>query len=228
MRSSGFGRVESLIGRARSALATIVVVVLIVIIALAGVAVYVFAFASPGPTPGSTSTDRVGTTTGSTTSLQGQRSYRGTFSYTQPLGPFGISGSGGTVTEWNSTQTASGSFTFSIDPTTYTGDGTGQGSIPVATHGYCTGSATVPYTFTISAVWPPGSNMTILFKLPTPSNVTVQLSCQGSTQGFNVSNNPVTFLSVYPNGPSVSAFPATFTRALSAGVAYTVTITQTS
>jgi len=233
-------------GASRSGIATLVLaVILLVVIAVAGVGVYVFVFTATttgggGSTPtvtigntlsvtnGHTSTVTIGppTSTGPTTGTQGYENYKGTFTYANPLGPFGINDSSGKPVEWNSTQTASGSFTFSIDPSTYVGAGSGQGSITVTTQGYCTGTVTVPYTFTIQATHAPGENFIISFNTPTPSNANVQLTCQGPTNGFNTANNPVPFLSVYPNGLSPASIPATSSQVPTAGISYNVTITQ--
>lgn len=221
----------------RSGIARLMVAVtLVVIVAVAGIGVYLSLFAGPGSGTGSTSTVTVGnlssvtssrtSTTGGTTSAQGYENYQGSYTYTNPIGPFGVSDSGGGLLEWNSTQTASGSFTFSVDTATYVGTGSGRGNITVATRGYCTGTVTVPYTFTIQVAHPPGENFIISFNPPTPSNATVQLTCQGSTSGFNTANNPVTFLSVYPNGLSVASIPATSFQPPSAGISYSVNITQ--
>ncbi|HUI24280.1 MAG TPA: hypothetical protein VLY82_07825 [Nitrososphaerales archaeon] len=235
-------------GKSRSGIAPLVLaVILVVVIAVAGVGVYVFVFtstttgsggstptvtigSSPSVTNSHTSTVTIGPTTptGPTTGTQGYDNYRGVFTYVTPLGPFGINDSSGKPVEWNSTQTASGSFTFSIDPANYTGTGSGQGSITVTTQGYCTGTVTLPYTFTVQAVHAPGENFIISFNTPTPSDATVQLTCQGSTNGFNTANNPVTFLSVYPNGLSLASIPATSSQVPTAGTSYTVTITQAS
>jgi hypothetical protein len=235
-------------GKSHSAIAPLVLaVILVVIIAVAGVGVYVFVFS--GTTTGSgestptvtigntssvtnsrTSTVTIGatTSTGPTTGTQGYENYKGDFTYVTPLGPFGINDSSGKPVEWNSTQTSTGSFTFSINPATYLGTGSGQGSITVATLGYCTGTVTIPYTFTIQAGHLPNSNFEIAFNTPSPSNATVQLTCQGSTKGFNTANNPVSFLSVYPNGLSLASIPSTSSQALTGGISYTVTITQAS
>jgi len=223
----------------------VLAVMLVVVLAVAGVGVYVFVFTgtttgSGGSTPtvtigntssatnGHTSTVTIGSTTstGPTAGTQGYENYKGNFSYVTPLGPFGINDSSGKPVEWNSTQTSSGSFTFSIDPTTYVGTGSGQGSITVTTQGYCTGTVLVPYTFTIQATHASGENFIISFNTPTPSNATVQLTCQGSTNGFNTANNPVAFLSVYPNGLSLASIPATSSQVPTGGISYTVTITQ--
>ena len=225
----------------RPAITTIVlVVVLVVVIAVAAVA-YVFVFANPS-SPGAkttTSTLSIGTarsdlpttsvTIGSsTTGSQSYDDFSGTYTYTAPLGPSGINDSTGKPIQWNSTQTATGSFTFSIDPSTYLGSGSGQGSITVATRGYCTGSSTVKYTFGIQAQHIPGSNnVSIGFDLPTPPTVMVQLACQGSTVGFYTANNPVTYLSVYPNGLDLNSFPANVSQALTGGISYTVSISET-
>jgi len=234
-------------GGGRSGIATLVLtVVLVVVIAVAGFGVYVLVFtgvttggsSTPTVTIGNassltnspTSTVTIGPTTSTnpTAGTQGYESYKGDFTYVTPLGPFGINDSSGKPVEWNSTQTAIGSFTFSINPATYLGTGSGQGSITVATHGYCTGSVTIPYTFTIQAGHLPGSNFEIAFGTPAPSNATVQLTCQGSTNGFNTANNPVGFLSVYPNELSPASIPATSSQVPTGGISYTVTITQAS
>ncbi len=54
------------------------------------------------------------------------------------------------------------------------------------------------------------------------------LTFQGSTAGFSAANNPVTFLSVYPNGLNPASFPFTASQVPTAGISYTVAITQTS
>ena len=214
-------------------------VAVVFVIVIAGVGTYVFVFA-PGAARTSSTTILVntshtstGTTFSSTastakTSSSGNPTYYGTFTYITPLGPFGINDSTGKPVQWNSTQAVSGNFTFSIDPSTYMGQGTGQGSITVATRGYCTGSQTVSYTFTISAFHLPGEDYLITFNTPTPGSVTVNLTCQGSTVGFNAANNPVGFLSVYPNELSPASLPSTSSQEPTAGISYSVTITQAS
>jgi hypothetical protein len=202
----------------------LIVGVLIVVVVVAGAGAYVFVFAAPG-VKNTTTTSSIGTTT-ATSGVQGLVNYKGTFTYGNPLGPSGINDMNGRMMQWNSTMGASGSFTFSIDPRTYIGTGQGQGSITVSTHGYCTGSNTVQYSFTITAVHTPGQNFIISFNTPTPQNVMVQLNCQGSTMGFNMANNPIAYLSVYPNGVSMASVPYSTTQAPTYGVSYTVTITQ--
>ena len=99
----------------------------------------------------------------------------------------------------------------------------------MTTIGYCTGTTTLPYTFAIQAAHIPNlTNFTIVFNPPTPSTVSVQLSCQGSTKGFNTANNPVTFLSVYPNGEQFTSIPATDSKVLTGGTSYTVTVIRSS
>jgi len=217
------------------------VIVLVVVIAVAGVA-YVFVFASAsssGVKTTTTSTLTIGSATSDvptttvtigslTTTTQSYQDFSGTYTYTVPLGPSGINDSTGKPIQWNSTQTATGSFTFSINPSTYLGGGSGQGSIMVSTRGYCTGSNTVKYTFGIEAEDIPGTkNVSIAFNDPSPSTVTVQLSCKGSTVGFYTANNPVTYLSVYPNGLDLNSFPAKASEVLTGGISYTVAISET-
>ena len=232
--------------KARAGITTLLmVVVLVVVIVVAGVA-YVFVLSNPGspgaPTTTSTMTVGSGTSRAPTTTTteilgsvptstgsQAYQDYSGSFNFTVPLGPSGINDSTGKPIEWNSTQVASGSFTFSINPSTYEGTGNGHGSITVTTIGYCTGSSTVPYTFGIEAEELPGTkNVSIDFNLPTPSMVMVQLACQGSTAGFNTANNPVSYLSVYPNGLDLDSFPANVYQAPTSGYGYTIEIAQTS
>jgi len=98
----------------------------------------------------------------------------------------------------------------------------------VATQGYCTGTVTIPYTFKIEANDVLGGSITVAFYTPNPSSAMVQLTCQGPTTGFNQANNPVTFLSVYPNEVSISSAPQTVSQVPPAGISYTVTITPTS
>ena len=197
--------------------------VLVVVIVVAGVGTYVFVLSVPG-NPGSktTTTLHIGTTSTGTTS--GYQYYKGNFTYIVPLGPSGINDSSGKPVQWNSTQTATGSFTFSLNPATYLGSGQGTGSITVSTRGYCTGSSTVKYTFEITATHAPGENFEIAFDNPTPANVTVKLTCEGSTVGFYTSNNPVPYLSVYPDLLYVPSIPTTQTQAPTNGISYTVTV----
>ena len=169
-----------------------VAVILVVVVAVARIGGYVFGFTGPSTGGGSTSTVTVGslssvsnghtttvtigsaTSTGLTTGTQAYENYQGSYTYVTPLGPLGINDSSGKPVEWNSTQTVTGTFTFSISPDNYSGTGSGQGSITVATHGYCTGTATVPYTFTIQAFHIPGQNFEIAFNTPNQSKVTEQ------------------------------------------------------
>jgi len=219
-----------------------VVIVLVVVVAIAGLGTYVFVFAAPRSPGTDTTTVTLGTTlsTGgtrtetesthsATSGTQINQTYSGTFSYTVPLGPSGVNDSSGKPVQWNSTQTASGSFKFSINPVTYIGTGSGQGSITVNTQGYCTGSSTVQYTFTIEAInLPETQNVSIDFNLPDPSTVMVKLTCEGSTAGFYTANNPVTYLSVYPNGLDLNFFPAKVSQVLKGGISYSYDITEIS
>jgi hypothetical protein len=213
------------IGRRAGLAPLVLAAILIVVVVVAGVGAYVFVISVPG-NPGSktTTTLYIGTTSTGTTS--GDQYYKGNFTYIVPLGPSGINDSSGKPVQWNSTQTAKGSFTFSLNPATYIGSGEGIGSITVSTGGYCTGLTTVQYTFEITATHAPGENFEIGFDNPTPANVTVKLTCEGSTAGFYTANNPVAYLSVYPNLLYVPSIPTTQTQAPTEGISYTVTVTQ--
>ena len=164
----------------------------------------------------------------SSSTVNGMVNYRGNFTYVTPLGPSGINDSSGKPVQWNSTQTASGTFTFSINPATSIGRGSGQGTITVATHGYCTGSTTVQYSFTINAVYETGFGFEIGFNNPNPPTVMVQMSCQGSTNGFFTANNSVKYLSVYPNGLNPVTIPYTTSQSPKGGIGFTVNIQQGS
>ena len=216
----------------RTGIATLaIVVVVVVVIVVAGVGTYLLVINVPNTSGAKASTTlTIGTTISiaPTSSAQGYQYYQGTFAYTVPLGPSGINDSSGKPVIWNSTQTASGSFTFSINPSIYSGSGSGEGSITVTTRGYCTGTMTVQYTFTITAAHPPGENFTIGFSTPTPSSVMVQLTCQGPTTGFNQSNNPVMFLSEYPGLVSAASFPITVSQPLTDGISSSVTVSPVS
>jgi hypothetical protein len=216
------------LGRRVGMAVMVMVVVLVVIVAAAGTVTYYLVVTTHTPSGTETTTHTLATITTGSASGQALESFSGDFHYFIPLGPFGIYTSpSGEVTEWNSTQTAAGSFTFTVDPSTYEGTGTGHGTITVATHGYCAGSSTVQYTFTILATWLPKENLTIAFEDPTPGNVTVSLACQGSTAGFNAVNNPIGFLSVYPDLLTMASTPANDTATLSGGITYSVSVEST-
>jgi hypothetical protein len=204
----------------------VLVLILAIILAVAGLGVYLLVL-SPPP-PGGTTASTTRTSSSSTTGGVAGMDYKGNFTYVQPLGPFGINDSSGKPVEWNSTQSASGTFSFTIDPATYIGSGTGHGSIIVTTQGYCTGSTTIPYSFNITAVHPPGSGFEIDFNPPSPPSVMVQLACQGSTNGFDMGNNPIAFLSVYPNGLSPTTIPVTSSQPPTDGISYSVIIVPAS
>lgn len=210
---------------------TIVIVIIIVLVVAAAGGAYYALYARPTvnriTTTGAVPI-MVTTSTSASTALGSYQTYRGTFNYITPLGPLGINYSNGKLSQWNSTQTASGTFTFSINSLTYTGNGTGQGSITVSTQGYCTGSVIVPYTFTITATDVPGENFIVAFNTPTPPTAMVPLTCEGSTEGFSTSNNPVTFVSVYPTGLSAAAFPTTESQPPKGGISYTVSVSPSS
>jgi hypothetical protein len=197
-----------------------------------GVSNSVYASSARGTSQTSTRSLSLTTSTFTSPSTESSQSgiltYKGTFSYVVPLGPSGINDSTGKPVQWNSTQTSSGTFTFSINPQNYSGSGSGRGMITVATKGFCTGSETVSYTFAIEAFHLPGENITVAFENPSVANVTVPLTCQGSTVGFATANNPVPFLSVYPNEVTVDSIPATISQPQTNGLEYSIVITEES
>lgn len=189
-----------------------IVVVLVVVVVVAGVA-YAFVFAgssSPGAKTTSstltigTATSNVPATTvtigGSTSSATELTYYTGTFNYSLPTGPSGVrSLPNGSAQYYNSTEVASGTFTFFIAASNYSGRGTGQGTITITTEGFCTGSQTIHYTFIVpDATTLLGKNITVFFSAEVPANYTVPLTCTGSMAGANTANNPWPYLAEYP------------------------------
>jgi hypothetical protein len=203
----------------RPAITTILlVVVFVVVVAVAGVA-YVFVFASPS-SPGAkttTSTLRIGTTTSGaptttvtvgslSTGTTGLTYYSGSFNYNIPAGPSGVrSLPNGTAQYYNSTEAASGTFTFFIAADNFSGRGTGHGTITITTRGFCTGSQTIPYTFIVpDATTVLNGNLTVFFANPVPANYSVPLTCTGSMTGVSTANNPWSYLAEYPGEFSIS------------------------
>jgi len=197
----------------RPAMATIMlVVVLVVVVAVAGVT-YVFLFASSGSSGAKTTTSTlsIGTATSnlptttmtigsSTTGTTGLTHYSGSFNYSIPTGPSGVrSLPNGTAQYYNSTEAASGTFTFFIAADNFSGSGTGHGVITITTRGFCAGSQTIPYTFIVpDATTVLGGNITVFFSSPVPANYTVPLTCTGSMTGASTANNPWSYLPEYP------------------------------
>ena len=225
-----------------SGIATIVIVVALVLVFVAAGAAYLFLLAPGNLTPTSgTKTSETSTNLGSTvitrhdstgtpSGSQGFQRYQGTFSYSLPLGPAGERvNNDSTVDTYRSIQVASGSFTFFINPANFTGVGTGHGTLTVTTSGFCSGTTTVQYTFSvINANDLLGGNITVAFGDPTPSSFMVPLTCTGSLKGVDTSvNNPSTFLGIYPNLVSVKSVPITVSQQLSGNITYSFTITPT-
>jgi hypothetical protein len=225
----------------------LIVAILVVVILIAGLGAYYFiagsggggtslslsepstsSLASTTPTSSSLGT---GTSTRTTSSgPSGISTYSGSYNFTTPLGPGGERVfSNNTVQTYGSVQFAEGSFTFSLNAQNYSGTGSGHGTMTVTTAGFCSGKVTVPYTFTIEATRLPGQNITLGFESPAPGNATVPLTCTGSTSGVNTStNNPISFLPVYPNLITTATVPVTLSEHLSGGTSYYIYISQTS
>jgi hypothetical protein len=200
----------------------LVIIILLILVAAAAGSYFFFASSGGANSTHSSSTSQSSFSTGAVTT------YHGTYVFTFPEGPSGTGEVNGHFASWNSTENAAGSFTFSVYSYSYNGTGAGHGNITVTTHGYCTGSNVVPYMFTIIAYQLPGENLTLAFGLPTPANVSVALTCQGSTQGFDSVDNPVAYLSVYPNLVQTASVPATISQVLPGGISYTITIEKSS
>lgn len=231
----------------RVGVAPLLIVAILVIVLVAGGGAYYFLVGSSAPgtsqlsssqsstishtsTTSATSAQTTGTATRiSSTGPSGISTYSGTFNFTLALGPGGERVfSNNTVQTYGSVQLASGSFTFSINPQNYTGTGSGHGTMIVTTSGFCSGKVTVPYTFGIQATHLPGQNITLGFQSPTPGNATVSLTCTGPMNGVNTAtNNPISFLSVYPDLMTTATMPLTLSQHLSGGTSYWVSISQT-
>jgi hypothetical protein len=149
---------------------------------------------------------------GSSSAASGITTYGGTFNFTIPEGPSGVrSMSNGSLQIYNTTQAASGSFSFFVDASNESGSGTGHGTLTATTSGFCSGSTTVRYTFIVpDATTILGGNLTVFFSDPVPGNFSVQLSCTGDMAGVSTTtNNPSPFLPVYPNEINVPTVPGT-------------------
>jgi len=149
---------------------------------------------------------------GSSSAASGITTYSGTFNFSIPEGPSGVrSMSNGSLQIYNTTQVASGSFSFFVDPSNESGSGTGHGTLTATTTGFCSGSITVQYTFIVpDATTILGGNLTVFFSDPVPGNFSVQLLCTGDMTGVSTTtNNPSPFLPVYPNEINIPAVPGT-------------------
>ena len=222
-------------------------IIIIIIVLVAGVGVY-FAYVGGSNSLGNHSTQskvstiitsdatssmQVATTSPtriSSSGLSGTTTYSGKFNFSLALGPSGERlTSNNTVETYNSIEAGSGSFTFSISATNKSGTGSGQGSLTVTTTGFCSGTTTLSYTFQIPDATTLLGNLTVFIGNPTPSTYTVPLTCTGSLNGVNTAtNNPGSFIAVYPNEISVAALPTSVAQHLSGGIAYSYTINQTS
>ncbi len=166
---------------------------------------------------------------GSTSGSSGITTYSGTFNFSLPLGPSGDRDlSNGTLQMYNTTQVGSGSFTFFIAAQNKSGSGSGHGTLTVTTAGFCSGSSTFPYTFTIPDATTILGNYTVFFGNPVPGNFTVQLSCTGDMSGVNTStNNPSSFLPVYPNEINFASMPVTANEHQTGDISYYYNVVQT-
>ena len=135
-----------------------------------------------------------------------------------------------TVQTYSSVQYASGNFTVAINSQNYTGLSTGHGTITVITTGFCSGKATVAYTYTVTAEYLQGVvNFTFAFSTPVPANVTVPLSCTGPMNGVSTAtNDPIPFLPEYPGLVSTAMIPVTIDQHPGANTSYYCRIVQTS
>lgn len=210
----------------------VIVLALVVVVVVGGSAFYFIALNGPGTPSTTTHTSKSSNTTvtSTTAGLAGYKTYSGTYSYFLPIGPSGDRlGDNNTLQAYNSTQVASGTFTFFINPANYSGNGVGHGTFTITTSGFCSGSTSFQYSFKIFASTILHGNLTVGFQTPIPGNYQVALSCTGSLDGVNTAtNNPGPFLSVYPNLVSVNAAPVNVQQTLSGGIVYQYSITPTN
>jgi hypothetical protein len=215
------------------------VIALVVVLVVGTVAVYYLVVVSspsttsPSKSIVSSSTPRTpaSSSTIAKTGSSTLKTYSVTFNYSNPLGPVGelTFSNNDTVKSYRSVQTASGSFTFSINPANYSGSGSGHGTMTVTTTGFCSGHTTFPYTFKIpDATNILGGNITVFIGDPTPLNFTVPLTCTATALPGSTNGNTFPFLSVYPNEISVATVPVTVTQHLSGNVSYSFTVTPTN
>jgi len=131
---------------------------------------------------------------------------------------------------YSSVQVGTGSFTFFIAASNSSGHGVGTGTLVVTTTGFCSGRATVPYTFTIpDATTLLGNNITVFIGDATPGNFTVPLTCTGPMTGVSTAtNDPAPFLAIYPNELTVATAPSTVNVNLTGGIAYYYSIVKTN
>ncbi len=199
----------------------LIVIIIVIVLVIASVGAYFALSSSKASSTSISSTSSQATATTSTTTIQGfdttsfssvtssasgMTYYSGTYNFSLPEGPSGVrSLPNGSAQYYNSVQTASGVFNFSIAAGGLSGSGSGHGTFTMSTSGFCTGSDTFPYTFPISDVTTfLGGNITIFFGNPVPGNYTVSLTCTGDMNGVSTAtNNPGPFLPVYPNEISV-------------------------
>ena len=214
-----------------------IVATLIVVLAVAGSAAYFLVVAGPSSSSSSQTSTRASiasssgpTTTSPSAGSSGVKTYNGTFSYSIPLGPGGeLVSSSGAVQTYSSVQAASGSFTFSMNPSTYSGSGSGHGTLTVTTTGFCSGRITLPYTFQIpDATNILGGNITVFIGTPTPLNFTQQLTCTSTPTPGSTNGDTFPFIAVYPNELIVASVPATVTQHLAGNISYQFTINPTN
>ncbi len=202
----------------------LIVIVIVIVVIIASVGAYYALSSSKTTTTPSTGSSITTTTSTSITVLttasnsesstgpSGLTYYSGTFNFSLPEGPSGVrSLPNGSAQYYNSVQTASGTFTFSLAAGGLSGSGTGKGTFTMTTTGFCSGSDTFPYTFTIPDVTTEiQGNITIFFASPVPGNYTVALTCTGDMTGVSTAtNDPGPFLPVYPNeiGIPIASLP---------------------
>ena len=76
----------------------------------------------------------------------------------------------------------------------------------MTTVGFCTGSQTIHYSFSIpDATTLLGGNLTVFFSQENPANYSVPLTCTGDMTGVSTAtNNPWPYLPEYPGEITVS------------------------
>jgi hypothetical protein len=161
------------------------------------------------------------------------RAFEGKFNYTMPVGPSGGREQGSGIALYNSVQTVSGNFSFTVNYSAPNSPGVGKGfgSANIIVSGFCQGSNSTAYIFPINTMLitpnesnPNESNLSIVFGIAKPQKSTVDLSCT------DVNNNPYSsignynYSSVYPNTILLNQSGGEVSAKLPGNVSYNITV----
>jgi hypothetical protein len=106
------------------------------------------------------------------------------------------------------TESSTGTFSVTIDLSTFQGEGTGQGTVTADGIGCLKGHASESYKFNVTAMISPFiGNMTVFFDSPQPDNSTITLTCTDPLSNRTLANVYWTWPSVVPDAILVKAAP---------------------